>query len=524
MSSWDDLFVSESERRYFGLDYGTSRSLFAFKMENQKPEVLIPENQICRSGIPSLFWYRKEKGTTPGIQEELVCDEVITYNGQVEDPEGVVLSVKMHLTEDYLRIHGKKFATQDIMYKQMRRIHALSTEELNVRGLDSTISTLVVGTPVRAGAYEKEKTLRAAQQLLPEATIKLLPEPYAAALYANSLAKAPLSDMLVFDFGAGTFDTCVLVPNDRITPNDPYPYKVLASNGLAKAGDLLDELMEELILEKLSDASRGVRLNVLRNKTHHDRRALRATARNAKENLSNALATTVMVTGAECGSAVVTLERKEYETLIRPALAEVVNLAADTLRKAGKWNDPKLTILMVGGSSYIPLVRSMLLEKFSWLSDNQVIRRFPEQAIALGCALFAENPLVERKVAYGYAIDTYLYGTDQQVLHVRIPADCSLPFSATASYLTRFDRQTGIRFNLYEVPDARMDDNLPMDSGTMKQFWMEHQFGKPVPKGTRVYLTATLDQNGILTLEVDDDGISNKRKTKRSINFSTQSY
>ena len=523
MSNWDDLFVNESEQCYFGLDYGTSRSLFAIKMEDQKPEAIVPENQICRNGIPSLFWYRKAQGNSMGVQEELLCDEVITYNGQVEDPEGVVLSVKMHLTEDYIQIHGKKFATQDIMYKQLRRIHALSTEELSIRGIDSTIATLVVGTPVCAGAYEKEKTLRAAQQLLPNAKIRLLPEPYAAALYANSLVKTPLRNILVFDFGAGTFDTCVLVPNDRITPSDPYPYKVLASNGLAKAGDLLDELMETLILKKLSVNPKGIRLDLLRNKAHHDRRALRATARNAKENLSNALATTVMVTGAECGSAAVTIERKEYEAIIRPAIADAVNIAADTLRKAGKWNDPKLTILMVGGSSYIPLVRSMLIEKFSWLCDSQIIRRFPEQAIALGCALFAENSLVERKVAYGYAIDTYLYGTDQQVLHVRIPSNCSLPFSATASYLTRFDRQTGIRFNLYEVPDAKMDDNLPMDSGTMKQFWLNHEFGKPVPKGTCVDLTATLDQNGILTLEVDDRGISNNSKTKRSINFGTQS-
>lgn len=521
MSIWNNLLFSESEERFFGLDYGTSRSLFAYKEENCKPEAIIPENPICRSGIPSLFWYRKNK-SSQRFQGELLCDEVITYNGLVEDPEGVVLSVKMLLEQDHLMLHGKQFSTQEIMYKQMCRIHDLSKEELCSRGMDDTITTLVVGTPIRAGAYEKQKTFSAAQQMLPDAKIMLLPEPFAAALYANSISKNPLSTVLVFDLGAGTFDTCVLVPNNHMTPSDPYPYKAPAFDGLKKAGDSLDELMEELILKKLEASSKPIKMNVLKNKNHRDRRALRVTARTAKENLSNALSTTVMVTGVECGSATVTIERHEYEAVIRPVLLETVKMAAATLRKAEKWNDPKLTILMVGGSSYIPLVRTLLLKEFPWLDERQVIRRFPEQAIALGCALFAEKPLVERKVSFGYAIDTYLYGSDKLVLHVRIPSNCTLPCTTTSTYVTRFDQQTGMRFNLYEVPDAQQDEHLPLNAGTMKQFWLEHNFGKPVKKGTPVVLTTTLDQNGMLTLETDDLGISANKKTKRSINLSSQ--
>lgn len=521
MSKWDDLHIENTEKRFYGLDYGTSRSLFAYKEDSRPPEAVVPENQACRSGIPSLFWYRKSN-SKPVVWDELLCDEVITYNGQVEDPDGVLASVKMRLTEDSVTIHGKTFQTEDIMCKQMQRIYDLSREELSMRGIDEDITTLVVGTPVRAGAYEKGKTLRAAEKIFPNARVMLLPEPYAAALHASSIFKGPLKTILVFDLGAGTFDTCVLIPNNKITPEDPYPYKCLAADGLPKAGDLFDELMEELLLKKLATVPNRVNLKILQNKEHNDRRALRITARSAKENLSNATSTTVMVTGTECGSAPVTVYRNEYEALIRPALMDAIKLSSKVLTDAGKWKDPNLTVLMVGGSSYIPLVKTLIQTEFSWLRDNQIIRRFPEQAIAMGCALFAEKPLVERKVAYGYAVDTYLHGTDTLVLDVRIPANCTLPCTTKATYVTRFDKQTGMRFNIYEVPDAEANQHLSLDAGTMKQLWLIHKFGKAVPKETPVELTTTLDQNGVLTLEADDHGISSQKKTKLTLNLSTQ--
>ena len=60
---------------------------------------------------------------------------------------------------------------------------------------------------------------------------------------------------------------------------------------------------------------------------------------------------------------------------------------------------------MVGGSTYIPLVRRLLQERFPWLdSKTQVVQRLPDQAVALGCTLFAERPLADRKVRFAYAI------------------------------------------------------------------------------------------------------------------------
>ena len=73
----------------FGLDLGTHRSLIAVKAKGGTVEAIIPSNQECRKGIPSLFWRTSESDGG----RELLCEQVALEQGEVNDPEGVVRSV-----------------------------------------------------------------------------------------------------------------------------------------------------------------------------------------------------------------------------------------------------------------------------------------------------------------------------------------------------------------------------------------------------------------------------------------------
>ena len=250
-------------------------------------------------------------------------------------------------------------------------------------------------------------------------------------------------------------------------------------------------------------------------------RALRKTAREAKEALSSAPQFTAIVTSlASRGIQRVTLHREEYEARIEPVVRRAVDLAEKALREAKIWQSPDLTVLMVGGSTYIPLVRRLLQERFPWLdSKTQVVQRLPDQAVALGCALFAERPLADRKVRFAYAIKAYRGNSDEQFLYVCIPMNCTLPCSVSGRFSTRLQEQDNVALKIFEVDHGAPLERIPVKEGRFTQLIARHSFGKPVPKGTSVLVTTELSKDGLLTLTVDDGGISTQGITRHTFDI-----
>lgn len=500
----------------FGLDLGTHRSLMAVKTKGGTVEAIIPSNQECRKGIPSLFWRTSESDGG----RELLCEQVALEQGEVNDPEGVVRSVKTRLLEQKpIVLHGRSYTPQDIAAKEVGHVYALSLSEAEERGIFETPKALTVGVPVRFGAAERTAIRSVLSKALPDMPIQLLPEPMAAAIYYAASARQKTRYTLAFDMGAGTFDVCVLesVEND---PREPYPFRQLSHDGSREAGDLLDEKMEELILDKLRRDPGSIDMKSF-SPGSYDLRALRKTAREAKEALSSAPQFTAIVTSlASRGIQRVTLHREEYEARIEPVVRRAVDLAEKALREAKIWQSPDLTVLMVGGSSYIPLVQRLLRERFPWLDPKtQVVQRLPDQAVALGCALFAERPLADRKVRFAYAIKAYRGNSDEQFLYVCIPMNCTLPCSVSGRFSTRLQEQDNVALKIFEVDHGAPLERIPVKEGRFTQLVARHSFGKPVPKGTSVLVTTELSKDGLLTLTVDDGGISTQGITRHTFDI-----
>ena len=500
----------------FGLDLGTHRSLMAAKAKDGPVEAIIPSQQECRKGIPSLFWRTADRDGG----RELLCEQVALEQGEINDPEGVVRSVKTRLLEqEDIVLHGHRYSPQDIAAKEVGHVYEISLSEAEERGIFETPAALTVGVPVRFGAAERSAIRAVLAKALPQLSIQLLPEPMAAALCYAASARRKTRYTLAFDMGAGTFDVCVLedMEND---PRQAYPYRQLSHDGSREAGDLLDERMEELILDKLRRDPGGIDMKSF-SPGSYDLRALRKTAREAKEALSSAPQFSAIVTSlaSRCVQRV-TVYREEYEARIEPIVRRAVDLAEKALREAQRWMEPDLTVLMVGGSTYIPLVRRLLQERFPWLDPKtQVVQRLPDQAVALGCALFAERPLADRKVRFAYALKVYRNTTDEPYLDVRIPENCQLPYTLSGRYTTRSQAQDGVRMNLFEVDHGRADQQLPLEAGRFTQLTARHSFGKPVPKGTPVIITTELNEDGLLTLIADDGGISPQGVTRHTFDI-----
>lgn len=484
----------------FGMDIGTSSCYVAYKEGGVAPK--IPDYPLsCRGGIPSLAWCDKDG-------KEWFCDQVEDKQGLVEDPAGVWSSGKMKLGEEKVVLNGHSYSPRQLMIREVRRVLRVSEEALEAEMIEMDPKEWVVGIPARFEAREKGEMMH----ILTEATggkkIRLVLEPILAAVandfYLKRAGKNPRR-VLVMDMGGGTLDVVMLVPNENPTVDEPHPYIALHPDGLREAGDAMDEIMVNLILDKLRSNPSRIRMEILENKMSYDRRHLPKTAKETKERLSSVDSCAVNISGMECGNALIQVTRAEYEDRIRPMLQRAVDLAASVLEKCQLGPKPDIDILLVGGATYTPLLRTLVKKKFSWLGEMNILQRFPEKAVALGAAIYAQTPeLVRPKVAYGYAVNTYVKNGREEVLRVIIPSGADLPMTITANFQTLDEDQRAVRFNVYEVSDTTGRVHMDMNSGRITAYSVTHRFSTRVPKGTSVRLTTTLSEDGVLITKVED--------------------
>lgn len=212
----------------------------------------------------------------------------------------------------------------------------------------------------------------------------LVPEPIAAAAYFTTVMGRqipPGGVLVVYDFGGGTFDTSVL----RRRPDGGWD--VLASDGLPDVGGVdLDAALVTQLGQTLAttDAERWRQLTDPGDDLSRRRSfLLREDVRTAKEQLSRTSSAGVHVPLFEVDLHVT---RAEFEQVSRPYLQRTVDLTANTLQRAGVRADQIAGLFLVGGSSRIPMVSTLLHQR---LGVAPTIIEQPELVVALGSAIAA---------------------------------------------------------------------------------------------------------------------------------------
>jgi hypothetical protein len=209
-------------------------------------------------------------------------------------------------------------------------------------------------------------------------SLTLVPEPIAAAAYFTTVLGRPVppgAGLVVYDLGAGTFDTSVL----RRRPDGGW--EVLASEGVDVGGLDLDAEIVELVGEAMSvrDAAQWARLRDSGDEgIRRMRRALWDDVRAAKEQLSRAPSAAVQVPLFDTHAHVT---REQFEARARPWLARTVELTGVALGRAGLAPGQVAGLFLVGGSSRIPLVGTMLHQR---LGIAPTVIEQPELVVALG--------------------------------------------------------------------------------------------------------------------------------------------
>ncbi|HYQ68394.1 Hsp70 family protein [Actinophytocola sp.] len=232
--------------------------------------------------------------------------------------------------------------------------------------------------PAQWGPVRRNVLLAAARLAGMGTNLVLVPEPVAAAAHFASFPGQQLGPgqaLAVYDLGAGTFDVAIVAATQN-------GYTVLAEAGLSDLGGLdVDQALLEHVGRQVSirDPSRWQR--ILRPESTADRRARRAMAEDvkaAKEALSRHPQTEVPLPEP---FEDVLVTRVELEALIRPSMLRSVELLASTIRSTGMTPDRLVGIYLVGGSSRIPLIATLIAENMRVVPSSL---DQPETAVALG--------------------------------------------------------------------------------------------------------------------------------------------
>jgi molecular chaperone DnaK len=318
--------------------------------------------------------------------------------------------------------------------------------------------------------------------------LRLVNEPTAAAL-AYGLHKQKRGRVAVYDFGGGTFDISVL---KLISTDEGEIYQVLSTNGDTHlGGDDIDNRMMDLARREIH-AKFGIEL---------DRRGelvqeLRKVLIRAKHELSSATKTTVQYPLGVAGVYKREITCTEFEELIRPIIARTmqpVKLALADAKLTPKEIDE---VVLVGGSTRIPLVRKTVGEYFERPPHCELD---PDEVVALGAAVQAD--ILETGVKTMLLLDVTPLSLGMEtmggVVAKIIPRNSTIPASAQELFTTGVENQTGI-----DVHVLQGERELARDCRSLARFQLKVP---PGPAGlARIEVKFLIDANGILQVAARD--------------------
>lgn len=389
-----------------GIDLGTTNSVVAFKDATVRVVATGPNNEdLCRSCVamdksgsfvvgnaPYKNWKRYAPNivvsakrlmgasiTDPQVQKMKADKDMYPYgiskmSGGTDDSVTVIMS-------------GREFSPEQISAQILRQLK----EDASIK-LGDEVTHAVITVPAYFNEKQKSATRKAAE-LAGLKVQRLLAEPTAAAISygADKMSADEDKIFLVYDFGGGTFDLSVLVASggnfiESGTSGDRW-----------LGGDDIDRLISEYVLAEAEKANNVDIHELIESLSEKKKFAFQGEFKNevesAKKALSQSDSATISVFDyleTEDGDPVdieVTLTREKFESMIRPLVQRTIDLIDELLEKTAYPIDSIDNILLVGGSSCIPLVRNMLIDKYG--KEKILSSEKPMLAIAEGAAILS---------------------------------------------------------------------------------------------------------------------------------------
>jgi molecular chaperone DnaK len=273
-----------------------------------------------------------------------------------------------------VQLAGKQLGPVDISAMILQKLAQAAGEHLGEK-----IENVVISVPAYFTNNQKEDT-RLAGEKAGLTVLRLIPEPTAAAI-AYGLDKGRDQTILVYDFGGGTFDVSVL----KVLRND---FQVLGIGGAHDlGGEDFDRRLIDLVRQRLREDPKVMgRLAAADAGRLHEQ--LKESAEAAKKELSSAEKVEIEIPDVVPGEIVrLTLTRKQYEAAIADLVDRTLRITLDALKDIKLSPDDVDRVVLVGGTTRIPLIQETLRKKIAdpYVADNV------DEVVAEGAAIMAAN-------------------------------------------------------------------------------------------------------------------------------------
>ncbi len=473
-----------------GIDLGTTYSLVAYVEKTTGRPVCIAD-EAGRTLLPSVVSLDAGGSFVVGwpARERLLTQ-----------PERTVYSVKRLMgkgladVEDELKLfHWRVAPGSDSVIRialgekvlTPPEISALILRELKQRAekfFGEEVTQAVITVPAYFNDGQRQAT-KDAGRIAGLEVLRLVNEPTAASL-AYGLDQRREGVVAVYDFGGGTFDISILKLKEGL-------FEVQATNGDTHlGGDDIDDLL-------LEQARAEIRARFQTDITAAEQvQDLRQRLIAAKHELSSAEQTAIRFAVPGKGSYERVLGRAEFESWIAPIVARTIGPCKLALKDAGVKPEEIDEVVLVGGSTRLPLVRRRVEEFFGRRPHTELN---PDEVVALGAAVQADilatgvkDMLLLDVTPLSLGIET-IGGAVAKI----IPRNSTIPASATELFTTSVDNQTGV--DIHVVQGER---ELVQDCRSLARFTLKIP---PQPAGLpRVEVKFLIDANGILSVTARD--------------------
>lgn len=357
------------------------------------------------------------------------------------------------------------------------------------------VEKAVITVPAYFDDSQRQAT-KLAGELAGLEVVRIVNEPTAACL-AYGLDKKALGTVAVFDLGGGTFDISILRVKDGV-------FEVLATGGdTALGGDDFDLATIQALTDELTTAWGA---------EWRDSPSARAIVLSAAEDLKKALSASESASFSALWNGLVferVVSRAEFESWIEPVLERLTEPCRSCLRDAGVKREAITDVILVGGSTRVPLVRRRVEAFFG---REPICTLNPDEVVAMGAAVQANilagqmgEMLLLDVIPLSLGIET-MGGAVSKIIH----RNSTIPVSASQTFTTYVDGQTAVALHVLQGEREMAGDNRSLARFELRGI-------PPLPAGVpKIEVEFIVDANGILNARA----VELRTGTKASITVS----